>query len=101
MSIIFKPKIPETFQAEVSKTFSFGSGKMQSSKVKTVKREQMYWSELEITKLVELRSLKVSFEDCSTLLGRSPSSCSGAIVQHSLYGAIAKSRKAFILEALK
>lgn len=101
MSIIFRPKIPETFQAEVSKTFSFGSGKMQSSKVRVVKREQMNWSESEILKLVELRSLKVSFVHCATLLGRSPSSCAGAVVQHSLYAAITKSRKSRIAEALK
>ena len=89
MSIVFKPKL----------TFNFSSGKMQP-KTKTVSRETVYWKTTELTNLVELRSIGLSYKDCAKLLGRSQSSCVAAADANDLHTRISKKKKQLIDQAL-
>lgn len=87
MSIVFKPKI----------AFHFGSGKAGTTKV--VPRESRMWTEKSINTLVALRALLVTYQECSAIVGHSPSSCKGIITYHHLFARIAKKRKELIEEA--
>ena len=89
MSIVFKPKL----------TFNFASGKMQP-KTKTFSRSNIYWKTTELTNLVELRSIGLSYKDCAKLLGRSQSSCVAAADANDLHSRIAKKRQQLINQAL-
>ena len=89
MSIVFKPKL----------TFNFASGKLQP-KTKTVSRPTIYWKTTELTNLVELRSIGLSYKDCAKLLGRSQSSCVAAADGNDLHSKIAKKKKQLIDQAL-
>ena len=89
MSIVFKPKL----------TFNFASGKLQP-KTKTVRRETVYWKTTELTNLVELRSIGLSYKDCAKLLGRSQSSCVAAADANDLHTRITKKKQQLIDQAL-
>ena len=88
MSIVFKPKL----------SFNFGSGRMQ--KTKTISRPNSYWKTTELTNLVELRSIGLSYKDCAKLLGRSQSSCVAAADANDLHTRISKKKKQLIDQAL-
>ena len=90
MSILFKPKL----------TFNFASGKMQP-KTKTVRREIIHWTTIELENLIELRSIGLSHKECARLLGRSESACLGAVKSNSLEKRIQNKRQELIKEALK
>jgi len=89
MSIVFKPKL----------TFNFASGKLQP-KTKTVSRPNIYWKTTELTNLVELRSIGLSYKDCAKLLGRSQSSCVAAADANDLHTRITKKKQQLIDQAL-
>ena len=89
MSIVFKPKL----------TFNFASGKLQP-KTKTVSRPTIYWKTTELTKLVELRAIGLSYKDCAKLLGRSQSSCVAAADANDLHSRIANKKQQLINQAL-
>tara|TARA_R110000803_G_scaffold61415_2_gene121210 strand:- start:633 stop:911 length:279 start_codon:yes stop_codon:yes gene_type:complete len=89
-SLMFKPKI----------SFNFGSGKLQG-KTKNVSREEINWTNNDIEKLVELRSLGLYYRECAKILGRSTSACGAAINSRNLYSEIKKRRQQLINEALK
>jgi len=89
MSIVFKPKL----------TFNFASGKLQP-KTKTFRRETVYWKTTELTNLVELRSIGLSYKDCAKLLGRSQSSCVAAADANDLHTRITKKKQQLIDQAL-
>jgi len=97
MSLIFKPRIPESF--------SFGGGRMQESKPKVVPPEAKpkvvppkakVWTNKEIQKLVDLRAMGCSYKDCGPLMGRSATGVATFVVHRDLYGVIAKKRKELI-----
>jgi|TARA_R100001369_G_scaffold15468_1_gene30274 hypothetical protein len=90
MSIVFKPTI----------RFNFASGKMQP-KTKTVNRESVYWTTFELSNLVELRSIGLSYKDCAKLLGKSQYTCCSAADSNNLHSRITKRKKELIDEALK
>jgi len=89
MSIVFKPKL----------AFNFSSGKMQP-KTKTVSRQTIYWKTTELTNLVELRAIGLSYKDCAKLLGRSQSSCVAAADSNDLHTRITKKKQQLIDQAL-
>jgi len=89
MSIVFKPKL----------SFNFGSGRMQP-KTKTISRPNSYWKTTELTNLVELRSIGLSYKDCAKLLGRSQSSCVAAADANNLHTRITKKKQQLIDQAL-
>ena len=90
MSIVFKPTI----------RFNFASGKMQP-KTKTVNRESVYWTTFELSNLVELRSIGLSYKDCAKLLGKSQYTCCSAADSNNLHSRITKRKKELIDKALK
>jgi len=90
MSIVFKPTI----------RFNFASGKMQP-KTKTVSRETVYWTTFELSNLVELRSIGLSYKNCAKLLGKSQYTCCAACDANDLHSRITKRKKELIDDALK
>ena len=111
MSIIFKSKIAENYDylkpekataavAKVIKTaFSFGSGK-RGPVVKTVPRETVFWAKKDLSILVNLRAIGVTYKVCGVTLGRSANSCGSAIQTNNLYSAVQTRRDQLIKEAL-
>jgi len=95
MSLIFNPKIAESYK----KVFSFGSGK-KDPKLKTLPIKPILWPEEDIDKLVKLRAIGVTYKACAKTLGRTANSCGSAVQTHDLYGAVLARRKQLIKEAL-
>ena len=92
MSITFKSKIPSSWH--------FGSGKSSMTKVKRSRPNTVYWSTVELSILVQLRALGLSYKDCGLKMNRTQGSCVAAIESNNLYGEVDKKRKALIKEAL-
>jgi DNA-binding NarL/FixJ family response regulator len=92
MSLIFKPKIPESLRAIAPKDKSKGP--------RAPHMERRPVSERELHILLDLRSLGVSYKDCAQILGRSQSTCVSIIVNGDLYGHVSKRRKTLIDQAL-
>jgi hypothetical protein len=99
MSILFKPKIAETFEhikplapivpirlkvvaPTIVKPVFASDGRLQSA-----------WSSFELQFLVELKVLKITYKVCGQYLNRSANSCAGAIHTHNLYSAIAEKQQ--------
>ena len=87
MSLIFKPKIPESM------------GFIESAKVKTCRPNEPtknHWTNEEVARLVQLRAHGVSFKDCAKLLHRGTPACVTMIVGRDLYGEIDRQRHQLI-----
>ena len=85
MSIVFTPKI----------AFNFASGRVEAVREKKVKPIK-YWSNIELSKLCDLRALGLSYSDCSKLLSRTKASCQSAVDERSLYIRIMRAREKLI-----
>jgi hypothetical protein len=94
MSLLFKPKIADTFEhikpvidtpkhiklvakTKASKIVFAGDGRIQSA-----------WSSNELKFLIEMKALKLTYKACGKHLNRSANSCAGAVHTHNLYSAI-------------
>jgi hypothetical protein len=92
MSITFKPKIPSSWH--------FGSGKKSITKVKRSRPNTVYWSTVELSILIKLRALGLSYKDCGIQMNRTQGACVSAVDSNNLYAEVDKKRKALIKEAL-
>lgn len=59
------------------------------------------WSASELDTLVAMRVIRMSYPECGEVLGRSASSCGGAVSTNNLYQIINDLRKERIKEATK
>tara|TARA_B110000261_G_scaffold147494_1_gene172478 strand:+ start:1348 stop:1671 length:324 start_codon:yes stop_codon:yes gene_type:complete len=92
MSITFKSKIPSSWH--------FGSGKNSMTKVRRIRPNTVYWSTVELSILIQLRALGLSYKDCGIQMNRTQGSCVSAVDSNNLYSEVDKKRKALIKEAL-
>tara|TARA_R110000796_G_scaffold38968_1_gene97608 strand:+ start:3459 stop:3746 length:288 start_codon:yes stop_codon:yes gene_type:complete len=92
MSIIFVPKIP--------KEFAGASSLLRKRKISVEKNPCKEWLEDEVNKVVNLRSLGVSFLEISRLLGRRQSSVAACVSHKDLYDIILQKKKAHIAKVM-
>jgi len=92
MSIIFKPKIAYGFRGEVE----------PEDIVVLVKSRgpSRPWTTKELSTLVELRALGVSYLDAAKIMKRGQSTLISAVVYNDLYGIIETKRGAHIAKVL-
>jgi len=106
MSLIFKPKIADSFKSDapvvskVKKAFHFASGK-SAPKVKTVHRELVHWTTKELNRLVALKALGLTYAAIAPIIGRSANSCGTAISSNNLHSKYKKRREELINEVLR
>jgi len=109
MSLIFKPKIAESYESmkpvvekegTTKRVFSFGSGKFSPKATKVVGREVLLWSDTELKRLTNLRAIGVTFKLCAKHLSRTANACASAVDTRNLYGDISAKRRELIEEAI-
>jgi hypothetical protein len=94
MSLIFKPKIPESYSGHaVTKKSKSDVIEKAAAKLPITKKD---WLTTDLDKVVELRAIGVSLEDMQSLIGRSSYSISAVIHDNKLYRRILEKRKAHI-----
>jgi len=94
MSIVFNPKVP--------KSFSFGSGKREviNPKPKPFNKPNP-WSDLDIERLINLRSLNVPLKDCTMSINHSYTSCCEMANRKDILNKIQVKRDILIRQAIK
>ena len=93
MSIVFKPKIAESFRGADPVV-------VQVKKKPIPRGTSRPWSNKELSKLVELRAIGVSYLDAAKIMKRSQTTVISAVVYHDLYGTIETKRAAHIAKVL-
>ena len=103
MSLLFKPKIADTFEHIKPVVLATVAPKLAEAKPEAVKlvlagdgRIQSAWSSNELKFLVEMKALKLTYKACGVHLNRSANSCAGAVHTHNLYSAILDKQKELI-----
>jgi len=89
MSLIFTPKIPKEFSNQVK------------VKPKVKRPPPIVWSDSDLTRLINLRAMGVSFKECGPLTDRTMSACVAAVDSNNLYGSISARRHVLIKEILR
>jgi len=92
MSLIFKPKIPTSFRDTPEVIRKVEEGR--------IIRPLKYWSNKELQRVVDLRSIGISLSECAKILKRGPTTISAVIVHHDLYEKIAEKKAMLIAEVL-
>ena len=106
MSLIFKPKIADSFKSDtpvvdtVKKAFHFASGK-SAPRVKTVHRELVHWTTKELNRLVALKALGLTYAAIAPIIGRSANSCGTAMSSNKLHSKYKERRESLINEILR
>lgn len=115
MSLVFKPKIPDTFSVKPTMTQHSAFDQRQDygrdPQKGTIFKEYEYrdlkkttsrkWTEEEIEALCRFRAIGISYRDCSKLLKRSPASCVATLDNKDKHGLVKKLREAMVEKVIQ